>query len=154
MIVHGRAQGGAKVTCDSIGGVRTAVLRLCLAASAIAPALAAAPIAQGNPDAARIRNPVASTAESIADGKRLYQRYCASCHGSNGEGGPGNDLIPAAPDLTDREWKHGSTDGELFLVIRDGARNTGMKPFAKKLTAHQVWDVINYVRSIGPAKSH
>jgi len=29
-----------------------------------------------------------------------------------------------------------------------------MKPFAKKLTAHQIWDVINYVRSIGPAKSH
>jgi mono/diheme cytochrome c family protein len=51
------------------------------------------------------------------------------------------------------EWKHGSTDGELFLVIRGRARGTGMKPFARKLTIHQIWDVINYVRSIGAAKS-
>ena len=147
MIVHGRAQGGAKVTCDSIGGVRTAVLRLCLAASAIAPALAAAPIAQGNPDAARIRNPVASTAESIADGKRLYQRYCASCHGSNGEGGPGNDLIPAAPDLTDKEWKHGSTDGEIFAVIKNGVPpDLNMVPFADQLKDAEIWNVVNYIR--------
>jgi mono/diheme cytochrome c family protein len=136
-------------TCDTIGGVR-AVLRLCAAACAIAPALAAAPLAQGNPDAARIKNPVAATQESIADGKRLYQRHCASCHGSNGEGGPGNDLIPAAPDLTDKEWKHGSTDGEIFGVIKNGVPpDLNMVPFADQLKDAEIWNVVNYIRSIG-----
>jgi len=35
-------------------------------------------------------------------------------------------------------------------VIRDGVKSTGMKPFGKKLTTHQLWDVVNFVRSLGP----
>src|SRR5579885_3423413 len=64
--------------------------------------------AQGNSEAAKIRNPVAATPASIAAGKQVYQRYCASCHGITGEGGSGSDISPPAPDLTDKEWKHGS----------------------------------------------
>ena len=135
------------VSCDTIGGVR-AVVRLCLAVCAIAP-LAAAPVAQGNPDAARIKNPVAATEESIADGKRLYQRHCASCHGSNGEGGPGNDLIPAAPDLTDKEWKHGGSDGEIFSAIKNGIPpDLNMVPFGDQLKDQEIWSVVNYLRSL------
>ena len=66
----------------------------------------------------------------------------------------GEDLDPKPADLTDAEWKHGPSDGEIFTVIRDGVKGTGMKSFSKKLTVHQIWDVINYVRSIGPSKSH
>ena len=62
----------------------------------------------------------------------------------------GAELNPKPSDLSDADWKHGSSDGEIFVVIRDGVKNTGMKTFAKKLTAHQIWDVVNYVRSIGP----
>src|SRR6185436_12167988 len=88
-------------------------------------------IAQGNPQAAVVKNPVAATPESVAAGKQAYQRYCASCHGSNAKGGAGNDLIPAAPDLTDDEWKHGSSDGEIFVVIKNGVPpDLNMVPFA------------------------
>jgi mono/diheme cytochrome c family protein len=66
----------------------------------------------------------------------------------------GAELNPKPSNLTDSEWKHGSTDGELLLVIKDGAKGTGMKSFNSKLTTHQIWDVINYVRSLSPAKSH
>ena len=105
--------------------------------------------AQGNPDAARVKNPVAATPESIADGKRLYQRHCASCHGSNAEGGPGNDLIPAAPDLTDNEWKHGSTDGEIFSAIKNGVPpDLNMIPFGDQMNDAQIWAVVNYIRSL------
>jgi mono/diheme cytochrome c family protein len=104
---------------------------------------------QGNPEAARAKNPVAPTAGSLGDGKRVYQRYCASCHGSNGEGGPGNDLIPAAPDLTDKEWKHGSTDGEIFSVIKNGVPpELNMVPFADQLNDTDIWNVVNYIRSL------
>src|SRR5690349_17323410 len=82
--------------------------------------LAVLPAAQGNPEAAKLKNPVASTPESIAAGQAAFKRYCANCHGLNGEGSPGNDLTPAAPDLTDKEWKHGSSDGEIFTVIKVG----------------------------------
>jgi len=106
-------------------------------------------MAQGNPDAATIKNPVASTPESISDGKRVYQRYCASCHGANAEGGAGNDLIPAAPDLTDKEWKHGSTDGEIFAVIKNGVPpDLNMIPFGDQLKDQEIWNVVNYLRSL------
>jgi len=108
--------------------------------------------AQGTP-AAAVKNPVASTPESIADGKRLYARHCASCHGSNAEGGAGNDLIPAAPDLTDSEWKHGSTDGEIFSAIKNGVPpELNMVPFGDQLKDAEIWNVVNYLRSIAKSK--
>ncbi len=102
--------------------------------------------------AAKLKNPVAATASSIAAGQKLYEKHCAGCHGDagKGDGAMGEELQPKPSNLTDADWKHGSTDGEIFTVIRDGVKGTGMKPFGKKLTAHQMWDVVNYVRSIGP----
>jgi mono/diheme cytochrome c family protein len=110
---------------------------------------AAAATAQGNPDAAAVKNPVPASAESIDAGKRLYQRHCASCHGANAEGGAGNDLIPAAPDLTDREWKHGGSDGEIFSAIKNGIPpELNMVPFGDQLKDPEIWSVVNYIRSL------
>jgi mono/diheme cytochrome c family protein len=115
----------------------------------MAATIVAAAHAQSNPDAAAIKNPVAATAESVADGKRLYQRHCASCHGTNAEGGAGNDLIPAAPDLTDKEWKRGGSDGEIFSAIRNGVPpDLNMIPFGDQLKDPDIWNVVNYLRSI------
>ena len=126
-----------------------AVLGVCLVACSISWSIGVVAAAQGNPDAARLKNPVAATPESIADGKRLYQRHCASCHGSNAEGGPGNDLIPAAPDLTDKEWKHGSTDGDIFSAIKNGVPpDLNMIPFGDQLRDPDIWNVVNYLRSV------
>ena len=124
-------------------------LRTLLVACAAATAIVAAAAAQGNPEAAKVVNPVSPSAESVAEGKRVYQRYCASCHGSNAEGGAGNDLIPAAPDLTDKEWKHGATDGEIFSVIKNGVPpDLNMVPFADQLKDTEIWNVVNYLRSL------
>jgi len=126
-----------------------ALLQMCLAAWSVASPIAVVTIAQGNPEAARVKNPVAATTESLGDGKRIYQRYCASCHGSNAEGGPGNDLIPAAPDLTDKESKHGSTDGEIFSVIKNGVPpELNMIPFGDQIKDTEIWNVVNYIRSL------
>ena len=98
---------------------------------------------------AALKNPVPGSPESIAAGKQTYTRNCAPCHGTSGEGGPGNDLIPAAPDLTDAMWDHGSTDGEIFSNIRNGvAPDFNMTPFKDKLKDDEIWNVVNYVRSI------
>jgi mono/diheme cytochrome c family protein len=108
-------------------------------------------------DAAKNKNPVKADATSIAAGKQLYEKQCAACHGETGKGDgkmAAQVPEPKPSNLSDAEWKHGSTDGELYLVIHDGSKNTAMKPYASKLTEHQIWDVINYVRTLGPTKSH
>jgi copper transport protein len=106
-------------------------------------------MAQGNPEAARINNPVAATPESVAAGKRTFTRYCANCHGLNAEGGPGNDLTPPAPDLTGSAWKHGSTDGEIFSVIKNGVPpELNMGAWGDQLTDQDIWNVVNYIRSL------
>ena len=98
---------------------------------------------------ATIKNPVAATAESITAGKQIYTRSCAPCHGTSGQGGPGNDLIPAAPDLTDAMWDHGSTDGEIFVNIKDGiGPDFNMTPFKDRLEDEQIWNVVNYVKAL------
>ena len=106
-------------------------------------------VAQGNPDAAKLQNPVQPSPESIAAGKQTFTRYCANCHGLNAEGGPGNDLIPPAPDLTDKEWKHGSTDGEIFNSIKNGIPpDLNMGAFGDQLKDEDIWKVVNYIRSL------
>jgi cbb3-type cytochrome c oxidase subunit III len=109
--------------------------------------------AQDNPEAAKIQNPVTATPESIAAGKRTYQRYCANCHGINAEGGPGNDLIPPSPDLTGKEWRHGSTDGEIFDTIKNGVPpELNMGAWGDQLKDHDIWEVVNYIRSLAKNK--
>lgn len=128
--------------------------RLCIAIAALAFAGAGGiVVAQGSSDAAKVRNPVAATPESLAAGKQAYQRNCASCHGTSGAGGPGNDLIPAAPSLIDDQWDHGSTDGEIFDSIKNGvAPDFNMVPWKDKLKDDEIWNVVNYIRSIAGKK--
>jgi len=58
-----------------------------------------------------------------------------------------------APDLTRPErWKYGQTDDQIFSNIRDGAGDN-MPPFGRLgpgLKDMQIWDLVNFIRSIGP----
>ena len=57
------------------------------------------------------------------------------------------------PDLTDDQWRHGSTDREMFATIRNGVGpQFYMAPFKDSLKEKEIWDVINYVKSLGPAR--
>src|SRR5262245_7157755 len=72
-----------------------------------------------------MKNPVEPTPKSIASGKIVYDKYCGECHGATGNGvsEKANTLTEAGAkpsDLTDDKWDHGSTDGEIFVNIRDG----------------------------------
>jgi mono/diheme cytochrome c family protein len=106
-----------------------------------------------NPEAQKIKNPEPKTDETIDAGKKLYQRHCASCHGPNGKGDGGMALAGGTPsDLTDETWDYGSTDGEIFVVIRDGV-SSDMLAYKDKLNEKQIWQIVHYLRSIGPKKS-
>ena len=105
-------------------------------------------------DAAKLQNPVPADAASIEAGKKIYVDNCADCHGETGKGdGPAAPYAgdPPPSNLADAEWKHGSTDGEIFVVIRDGV-SSDMLAYKEKLGEKQIWQVVNYLRSIGPKK--
>jgi cytochrome c5 len=90
---------------------------------------------------AHMKNPVPSTARSIAEGKKLYEKHCIPCHGVSGKGGVG-------PDLTDETWIHGNTDGEIFHVVTEGVTGTAMKGFKKELPEEQRWKLVNFIKSL------
>jgi mono/diheme cytochrome c family protein len=93
-------------------------------------------------------NPVPYTAESIASGKKHYLRHCQSCHGFDGRALENIDF--EAADLTaPEEWRFGATDADLFRTTRDGAGDD-MPPFGVRLRDPQIWELVNYLRSIGP----
>src|SRR5438105_15685170 len=94
---------------DRSARVNSRLVRTIIAVLALACLGRIVTAAQGNRDAAKVMNPVAATPESVAAGKQIFTRNCATCHGINAEGGPGNDVIPAAPVLTDDKSDHGST---------------------------------------------
>lgn len=108
------------------------------------------------PDPKTLKNPMPPAPESLAAGKRLYDRFCAECHGTagHGDGEKSQQLAaagePKAPDLTDDKWDHGSTDGEIFVNIRDGMGST-MKGLNGKpgIGSDEIWHLVNYVRSLG-----
>ena len=109
--------------------------------------------AQGNAAAAAMKNPVAATPDSVAAGQDTYRKACAPCHGIKAEGGSGNDLIPASPDLTDDAWDHGSTDGAIFDNIKNGVPpDFNMTPWKDQLKDDEIWNVVNYLRSIAKKK--
>lgn len=101
-------------------------------------------------EAEKLKNPVPSDGASIEEGKKLYGRHCASCHGPAGKGDGGMALSGGTPaNLTDETWDHGSSDGEIFVVIRDGT-STDMEAYKEKLTEKQIWHLVNFIRSLGP----
>ena len=108
----------------------------------------------GNPEAKKMKNAVPSSAESIAAGKALYTRNCRFCHGDdakgNGQMAP-KDTHPS--DLTDAKWDRGDSDGEIFVVLRDGAGpDFKMKGLKGKVSDTDTWHLVNYVRSLGGVK--
>ena len=107
----------------------------------------------GDPKLAALKNPVPANAASITAGRSLYAKNCRHCHGLRGKGdGPLAPKDPKPSDLTDDKWDHGSSDGEVYTLILNGAPApmSEMKGMKGTLTPTQIWQVVNYIRSISP----
>jgi len=100
-------------------------------------------------EARSLKNPVANDRDAVEAGKKLFTRYCASCHGPQGKGDGSMALAGGTPsNLTDDKWDHGSTDGEIFVAIRDGT-SPDMEAYKEKLSEKEIWQVVTFVRSLG-----
>jgi len=77
-------------------------------------------------------NPVAYSPEVWAESRAHFADHCASCHGNDGRGETdlGRNLFPKAPDMTQSATRD-KTDGELYWIIENGIRLTGMPAWGK-----------------------
>lgn len=87
------------------------------------------------------KNPYQNDAQAISEGRALYMKHCANCHGEDARGG-------VCPDLTGRSgWRYGNSDSALFKSIAKG-RKGGMSAFKNILGKDDIWKIVSYIRSI------
>ena len=98
-----------------------------------------------------VSNPLAGTAGALARGREHFAADCAGCHGSDGRGGTplGNGLYPRPPDLTS-PGTQSLGDGEIFWIIRNGVRLSGMPAWSPEGEAPDVsaWEVVHFIREL------
>jgi mono/diheme cytochrome c family protein len=123
---------------------------LALAWVALAGASAPAQTLGGNPEAKKLKNPVASSPDSIKAGQASFQKYCRFCHNADAKGdGPMAPKDTHPSNLVDAKWDRGDSDGEIFMVIKEGAGpKFDMKGLKSKMTDQEIWNVINYLHSL------
>jgi mono/diheme cytochrome c family protein len=91
----------------------------------------------------------ADTKASSVSGSTLYTSTCGFCHGSDGRAQTpiGQWTYPRAADLTSTQVQSYS-DQELFWIIQNGIRFTGMPAFGKVESGDDIWNLVNYVRTL------
>jgi mono/diheme cytochrome c family protein len=103
------------------------------------------------PGAAReLSNPMQATPELLVEARRHFADHCASCHGNDGRGTAdmGRKLYPPAPDMT-LPATQDLTDGELYYIIENGVRFTGMPAWGKGGTNDEdTWQLVLLVRHL------
>jgi len=105
-------------------------------------------------DIKNMANPVAASPEAVAAGMRHFAGYCAPCHGNDGGGTGtlyGRGLFPKAPDMR-LPATQDLTDGELFYIIENGVRFTGMPAFgsgtADPAGETLAWQLVHFLRRL------
>jgi mono/diheme cytochrome c family protein len=97
------------------------------------------------------RNPVAPTPEALARARAHFADHCASCHGNDGKGQTpiGRNLYPKAPDMSLPETQSLS-DGELFYIIENGVRLTGMPAWGSPGPENdaETWELVHFIRHL------
>ena len=100
------------------------------------------------------RNPVAAAPAVIEDGLTHFADHCASCHGNDGSGTDlGKSFYPPVPDMRAARTQS-LTDGELFAIIENGIRLTGMPAWGNGTAEGEAssWALVHFIRRL-PALS-
>src|SRR5579862_4592817 len=102
-------------------------------------------------DAKEARNPVPASAEVLAEATAHWADHCATCHGNDGSGDVpmGQGMYPPAPDMR-KEGTQKKTDGELFYIIENGIRLSGM-PAWGGVSSHgreDSWKLVRFIRHL------
>jgi mono/diheme cytochrome c family protein len=97
------------------------------------------------------KNPLPLTPQVLAEARAHWADHCAVCHGNDGKGKTviGEHLYPRAPDMTLRATQSLS-DGELFAIIENGIRLTGMPGWGDGTaeSSHGSWTLVHFIRHL------
>ncbi len=104
------------------------------------------------PSGARnVRNPISATPEILADARAHFADHCATCHANNGSGATeiGRNFYPPVPDMREG-WTQSLTDGELFYIIHNGIRFTGMPAWGPEDPSKDKgsWTLVHFIRHL------
>ena len=102
-----------------------------------------------------LKNPLATTSQTLADGKEAFTHYCVACHGMDGQntGVPfAQTMSPPVPSLASLEIQS-YTDGQLKWVIDNGIWPSGMPGSKGILSDEEIWSIVIYLRHLPPAGS-
>src|SRR5216683_6781622 len=106
------------------------------------------------PSHARLaQNPLLDSPEDLRDARLHFADHCAICHANDGGGQTmiGSGLYPKPPDLRLAETQS-LTDGELFWIIENGVRFTGMPAFSSAAENHgggqDSWKLVHFLRHL------
>lgn len=98
-----------------------------------------------------LRNPIQSTEEALVAGRDHFADHCAVCHANDGSGATemGRGLWPKAPDMREPATQDLS-DGELFYIIENGVRMTGMPAWGTGTPEGEEasWQLVHFIRRL------
>ena len=103
------------------------------------------------PERSKLRqNPLPASPEVLADARAHWADHCALCHANDGSGDTpvGQHLFPRAPDMR-RAPTQDLSDGELYYVIQNGIRLTGMPAWGEPSEDDlQTWGLVAFIRHL------
>jgi mono/diheme cytochrome c family protein len=101
-------------------------------------------------DARNRKNPVLNTPQVLVDAREHWADHCALCHANDGSGETqlGKQMYPPAPDMRDAATQSLS-DGELFFIIENGIRMTGMPAWGGPgVNEEDSWKLVDFIRHL------
>lgn len=95
------------------------------------------------------QNPLAPTPELLSEARAHFADHCATCHGNDGSGKTqiGQNLYPKAPDMRLPATQN-LTDGEIYYVIHNGIRLTGMPAWGSGDKDDDSWKLVLFIRHL------
>ncbi len=98
-----------------------------------------------------LTNPIPLSEGVVAEGRAHFADHCASCHANDGSGDTemGRGLYPRAPDMR-LPATQTLSDGELFYIIENGVRLTGMPGWSTGTAAGEesTWHLVHFIRHL------
>ena len=95
------------------------------------------------------RNPFTATPEMLSEARAHFADHCATCHANNGSGQTtiGQNMYPKPPDMRLAQTQQ-LTDGEIYSIIHNGIRLTGMPAWGEAGKDEDSWKLVLFIRHL------
>jgi mono/diheme cytochrome c family protein len=100
-------------------------------------------------EAGKMKNPLPVSDEVLSQGQEVFLGSCAQCHGADARGDTsiGRNMNPPAMDLSSPHVQHWS-DAELFWIIQNGVRLTGMPAWKSSISENDTWKLVRFIHNL------